>query len=131
MAEPLSKRELEVLERMAKGSTNKEIALDLHLSLYTVKSHARNIFGKLGVKNRTEASARARLLGIIKQDAKIRRIAAKGIVSLGSFGDIKSVGNKRSNFQPASRQHLQHCFEIALFCPTHKADGVILPVLFI
>lgn len=62
---PLSERELEVLQRIAEGLTNQEIADRLYLSLYTVKVHARNIYGKLGVNNRTLAVARARDLGIL------------------------------------------------------------------
>jgi LuxR family maltose regulon positive regulatory protein len=65
LVEPLSNREVEILTHIAEGYTNQEIAQNLHLSLYTVKSHARNIYSKLGVKNRTEASAKARLLGIL------------------------------------------------------------------
>jgi len=68
LIESLSERELEVLTHIALGATNQEIAQDLYLSLYTVKSHARNIFGKLGVKNRTEAVAKARLYGLLSQD---------------------------------------------------------------
>jgi LuxR family maltose regulon positive regulatory protein len=68
LVESLSNREMDVLEQIAKGLTNQEIALSMHLSLYTVKSHARNIYGKLGVKNRTEAVARGRLLGLLSQD---------------------------------------------------------------
>ena len=64
----LSDREIEVLKFIAQGSTNQEIAQELILSLHTVKSHARNIYSKLGVKNRTEAVARARLLGLLPQD---------------------------------------------------------------
>ncbi len=67
LVEPLSQREIEVITYIARGCTNQEIARDLHLSLYTVKSHARNIFGKLGVKNRTEAVAKARLIGLLPQ----------------------------------------------------------------
>jgi LuxR family maltose regulon positive regulatory protein len=68
LVEPLSERELEVLQHIARGCSNQEIAEELIVSLYTVKSHARNIFGKLGVKNRTEAVARARLYGLLPED---------------------------------------------------------------
>jgi LuxR family maltose regulon positive regulatory protein len=65
LIEPLSERELEVLQLMTKGLTNQEIASKLYLSLYTVKTHARNIYGKLGVHNRTQAVTRARELEIL------------------------------------------------------------------
>jgi LuxR family maltose regulon positive regulatory protein len=65
LIEPLSERELEVLQWIAEGLTNKEIADRLYLSLNTVKVHTRNIYGKLGVKNRTQAVARARTFGIL------------------------------------------------------------------
>jgi LuxR family maltose regulon positive regulatory protein len=68
LVEGLSEREVEVLNLIAKGSTNQEIAQELILSLYTVKSHARNIYSKLGVKNRTEAVARARRIGLLSQE---------------------------------------------------------------
>jgi LuxR family maltose regulon positive regulatory protein len=63
LVEPLSERELEVLQLIAEGLTNPEIASKLYLSLNTVKVHTRNIYGKLGVNNRTQAVARARALG--------------------------------------------------------------------
>jgi LuxR family maltose regulon positive regulatory protein len=65
IAEPLSARELEVLELFAEGLTNREVATRLFLSLNTVKAHSRNIYGKLGVHSRTQAAARARALGIL------------------------------------------------------------------
>ena len=65
LVEPLSEREIEVLQLIAEGLTNQEIAARLYLSLHTVKVHARNIYGKLGVKNRTQAVARGRTLGIL------------------------------------------------------------------
>jgi LuxR family maltose regulon positive regulatory protein len=63
--EPLSEREIEVLQLVAEGMTNPEIAAKLILSLYTIKTHTRNIYGKLGVNNRTQAVAKARALGIL------------------------------------------------------------------
>ena len=63
LVEPLSERELEVLQLIAEGLTNREIASRLFLSLNTVKAHTRNIYGKLGTHNRTQAVARARALG--------------------------------------------------------------------
>jgi LuxR family maltose regulon positive regulatory protein len=58
--EALSDRELELLELVATGKSNSEIAADLFITVGTVKKHLNNIFGKLAVKNRTEAVARAR-----------------------------------------------------------------------
>jgi LuxR family maltose regulon positive regulatory protein len=63
--EPLSEREIEVLELVAEGLTNQEIASRLFLSLHTIKAHTRNIYGKLDVHSRTEAVAQARALGVL------------------------------------------------------------------
>jgi LuxR family maltose regulon positive regulatory protein len=65
LVEPLSERELEVLQLIAEGLTNPEIGSRLYLSTNTVKAHTRNIYGKLGVHNRTQAVARARALRIL------------------------------------------------------------------
>ena len=54
-SEPLTQRELEVLQLAAKGHGNKQIASELGLSIPTVKSHLVNTFNKLGVASRTEA----------------------------------------------------------------------------
>jgi LuxR family maltose regulon positive regulatory protein len=61
--EPLSPRELEVLELISQGLSNQEIADRLFLALSTVKGYTRTIFDKLQVQRRTEAVARARALG--------------------------------------------------------------------
>jgi LuxR family maltose regulon positive regulatory protein len=66
LVEPLSERELEVLRLIAEGLSNEEAAQRLVLSLPTIKWHASNIYGKLGVKSRTEAVARAKALGILR-----------------------------------------------------------------
>ncbi len=65
LVEPLSRRELEVLELIAQGLSNREIGERLYLALSTVKGHNLKIFGKLEVQRRTEAVARARELGLI------------------------------------------------------------------
>jgi DNA-binding NarL/FixJ family response regulator len=65
LPEPLTPREQEVMERLAAGLTNREIAEQLVISAETVKKHVGNICAKLGVSNRTEAAARARELGLL------------------------------------------------------------------
>ena len=65
LAEPLSRRELEVLRLIAQGLSNREISERLFLAVITVKGHNRNIFRKLQVRRRTEAIARARELGLL------------------------------------------------------------------
>jgi LuxR family maltose regulon positive regulatory protein len=67
LAEPLSEREQEVLQLVAQGLTNQQIATRLVISIRTVKKHVENIHGKLGVQNRTQAVAHARALGLLKE----------------------------------------------------------------
>jgi two-component system response regulator DesR len=61
----LSEREHQVLNRVAAGATNREIATQLHLSPYTVKEYASSLYRKLDVRNRLEAVQRAEKLGLI------------------------------------------------------------------
>ena len=61
----ISKRELEVLQLMAEGLSNKEIAEKLFVSLNTVKTHLSKVFEKLDVKRRTQAVEKAKKSGII------------------------------------------------------------------
>lgn len=63
--EPLSPRELEVLQMIAAGLTNREIAAQLVISSETVKKHTGTIYSKLGVKSRTQAAAKARQLSLL------------------------------------------------------------------
>lgn len=61
----ISKRELEVLELISEGLSNEEIAEKLFISLNTIKTHTSNLFEKLEVKRRTQATEKAKRLGLI------------------------------------------------------------------
>ena len=65
MASPLTAREQEVLGHLARGSTNRAIALELGITQHTVKFHVNAIMSKLGAQSRTEAVVRATQLGLI------------------------------------------------------------------
>jgi LuxR family maltose regulon positive regulatory protein len=67
MIEPLSPRELEVLQLVVSGASNAQIASRLVLSLNTVKKHVSNIFGKLGVTTRLQAVEQVRKSGLLKE----------------------------------------------------------------
>jgi LuxR family maltose regulon positive regulatory protein len=65
LVEPLTEREKDVLRLMAAGLSNPEIGQELYLSLNTIKTHVRGIYGKLGVNNRTQAANLARELDLV------------------------------------------------------------------
>jgi LuxR family maltose regulon positive regulatory protein len=65
IVDPLTSRELEVLEMLAAGRSNQAIAGELVVTLDTVKKHVGHVLGKLGAANRTEAVARARELNLL------------------------------------------------------------------
>jgi LuxR family maltose regulon positive regulatory protein len=62
--EPLSARELEVLQLLAAGMSNPQIAVELVIALSTVKTHVNHIYAKLGVSNRAQAIVKARQAGL-------------------------------------------------------------------
>jgi DNA-binding NarL/FixJ family response regulator len=62
----LSAREIEVLQLVAGGASNGDVAASLHITDATVKSHLVHVFSKLGVSSRTAAVSRARSLGILR-----------------------------------------------------------------
>ena len=66
----LSQRELEVLQLMTQGQTNREIAQNLFLSVSTVKIHVEHILAKLDVSDRTQAAVRAIELGLFHTASK-------------------------------------------------------------
>jgi LuxR family maltose regulon positive regulatory protein len=63
--EPLTPRELDVLRLIGAGLSNREIAERLTVTLNTVKKHTSNLYGKLGVRSRTQAIARAQALDLL------------------------------------------------------------------
>ena len=65
LVEPLSPREVEILQLVADGLSDREIGERLFLALDTVKGHNRRIFEKLQVQRRTEAIAKARALNLL------------------------------------------------------------------
>jgi LuxR family transcriptional regulator, maltose regulon positive regulatory protein len=65
IAESLSPRERSIIELIGQGQSNKEIARNLSITPETVKSHVKNIFGKLGVQRRAQAVSRAQSLGLV------------------------------------------------------------------
>ena len=65
LVDPLTHRELEVLQALADGLSNREAAERLYLSEGTVKNHVTNVLAKLGVRDRTQAALRARALGLL------------------------------------------------------------------
>jgi DNA-binding NarL/FixJ family response regulator len=64
-ASPLTDREREVLELVAEGATNAEIAAQLYLSRHTVKEHTSTVYRKLGARNRAEAVQLAQRIGLL------------------------------------------------------------------
>ncbi len=66
LPQPLSNRELEVLQYLSKGLTNRAIAEKMVVTINTVKAHARRLYAKLHVNSRTQAVARARELQLLK-----------------------------------------------------------------
>jgi ATP/maltotriose-dependent transcriptional regulator MalT len=64
--ELLTAREREVLVLLAEGRSNRDIAVDLSVTLATVKSHLVRIYAKLDAKNRNEALGRAVALGVLR-----------------------------------------------------------------
>lgn len=65
LVEPLSEREMEILQLLARGLSNREIADRLSLAQGTVKNYVTNVLQKLGARDRTQAALRARELGVV------------------------------------------------------------------
>jgi DNA-binding NarL/FixJ family response regulator len=72
---PLTTREVEILQLVAAGATNSEVAQKLWVTEQTVKFHLRNIYRKLDVANRTEASHFAHVNGLVKPDRALTAVS--------------------------------------------------------
>ena len=86
----LSNREMEVLQLLSEGKTNKEIAKALWISEQTVKTHVAHIFDKLGTSDRTETVARALRSGLVTWERKLRGLTLKTYVFVTSRSTLCS-----------------------------------------
>ena len=77
---PLSEREREILQLVATGATNQQIAGELDIALNTVKVHLRNIFAKINVSSRTEASLYALRAGLLEENQAVVQPFQKELV---------------------------------------------------
>lgn len=97
----LSKREVEILELVARGYSNKAISEALDIRLQTVKNHLSNIFAKLGV-NRRLSAARAHFAGTEQYAAPLRKILDGR--STNNKLPIHGAGGRLATVHPARRR---------------------------
>ncbi len=117
--ESLSQRELEVLQCVAEGASNKEIAVRLTISRNTVKVHIRNIFVKLGVSSRTEATTAAIQQGIVLIAAERRQSSAVP----GSSEPISPDGLDSTDGRIAPQKDLPERAETAIPDPVAATES--------
>ena len=89
---PLSEREIEILQLVSQGKSNKEIAAELFISVNTVKVHLANIFAKIGVSSRTEATLYAIEYGIVASPANTS-------AELGANSQVQAEAVEPNRFQ--------------------------------
>ena len=106
---PMNKREQEILERLATGLSDQQIADELFLSLHTVKWYNRQIFSKLGVSSRTQAITKARALGLVHAN------------------DPLAAASSRTGDQPPSVQRRKLAHRIS-FTPSFDATRIAFAI---
>jgi DNA-binding CsgD family transcriptional regulator len=98
LPEPLTEREREILKLLAAGKPNQQIAMELVGSLATVKKHVSRVLAKLGAANRTEATARARELGLLPSTTRgLPRGSSLSVSSLYQHAHSLLQVNTRQN----------------------------------
>jgi DNA-binding CsgD family transcriptional regulator len=91
--EPLTDRELEILRLIADGLSNQQIADRLFLTLDTIKWHNKHVFQKLGVRSRTQAIVRARILGLFKVERGLRNnLPLQRTAFIGRETELAAIG---------------------------------------
>ena len=97
----LSDRELEILRLLSQGKSNKQIAADLFISVNTVKVHVSNIYEKIGVSSRTEATLYALEKGLAIKPLKFSD-------DNQNLNEILVDGTKNDNDFPISKKTIKH-----------------------
>lgn len=118
--EPLSDRELDVLQRLAAGQSNKAIADELSISPYTVKTHLRNIYAKLSVSTRTEAMTVALQQGVLRMPEEDNGQRLPEILRPDSATDLSSLaeptaeqpGDDLESASPAAATGVSHRWRV-------------------
>lgn len=120
--EQLSEREIEILQLVATGASNKEIAVALSISPNTVKVHLRNIFAKIGVLSRTEATLHAIKVGIVAQPGQPSVDAAQSIDPPNAASPAALASLDRIAHERASRRSMRSPLTLSLL-------GIVLVLL--
>lgn len=122
----LSEREREILRLVATGATNQQIAVQLNISANTVKVHLRNIFGKIGVASRTEATVYAVRSGIVEIAAIPQGDAVVLTEATTSSVDAAQTVARNAPVEPAVRDARSSSYQPRWLLYAGIAGGAIL-----